>query len=99
MSRRRPPSLSYLILLIFLGVFFVLFIYSSLNLKNIDYGYRLQELLDREKKLVEEIDRLRAEKSKLLNLARIEKIVIEQLGYQYPQNGQILKVIADGQQN
>ncbi len=77
-------------------IFIVLFIYSSLNLKNVDLGYRQHELLQAEKKLRLEIDSLQAQKAELLNLERMEKIVREQLGYQYPEAGQIIKVVEHG---
>jgi len=76
-------------------IFLVLFIYSSLNLKNVDLGYRQHELLLAEKKLRLEIDSLQAQRAELLNLERMEKIVVEKLGYQYPVAGQIIKVIED----
>ena len=77
-------------------IFFVLFIYSSLNLKNVDLGYHQHELLMTEKRLRLEIDSLLARRAELLNLERMEKIVMEKLGYQYPQAGQIIKVVEDG---
>jgi hypothetical protein len=77
-------------------IFFILFIYSGLNLKNVDLGYQQHELLLAEKKLRLEIDSLQARRAQLLNLERMEKIVMEKLGYQYPQPGQIIKVIENG---
>ncbi len=65
-------------------IFFILFIYSGLNLKNVDLGYQQHELLLAEKKLRLEIDSLLARRAQLLNLERMEKIVVEKLGYQYP---------------
>jgi len=76
-------------------IFVILFTYSSLNLKNVDLGYQQHELLQQEKKLRAEIDRLQAQKSILLNLERMEKIAIEKLGYQYPETDQIIKVVED----
>lgn len=80
-----------LLILTGLLIFIVLFAYSSLNLKNIDYGYRLQELNQKERRLREEIDRLKAEKAKLFNLERVERIAREKLGYEYPQSGQVIQ--------
>jgi len=77
-------------------IFLVLFIYSSLNLKNVDLGYRQHELLLAEKQLRQEIDSLQASKAGLLNLERMERVAIEELGYQYPQAGQIIKVVENG---
>jgi cell division protein FtsL len=77
-------------------IFLVLFIYSSLNLKNVDLGYRQHELLLAEKQLRQEIDSLQACKAGLLNLERMERIAIEELGYQYPQAGQIIRVVENG---
>jgi cell division protein FtsL len=77
-------------------IFLVLFIYSSLNLKNVDLGYRQHELLMAEKQLRQEIDSLQACRAGLFNLERMERIARDELGYQYPQEGQIIKVIDNG---
>jgi cell division protein FtsL len=74
-------------------IFAILFTYSSLNLKNVNLGYQQHDLLQQEKKLRAEIDRLQAQKALLLNLERMEKIVMEKLGYQYPETDQIVKVV------
>jgi len=74
-------------------IFVILFTYSGLNLKNVDLGYQQHELLQQEKKMRAEIDRLQAQKAVLLNLERMEKTVVEKLGYQYPESGQIITVI------
>jgi cell division protein FtsL len=74
-------------------IFAILFTYSSLNLKNVNLGYQQHDLLQQEKKLRAEIDRLQAQKAFLLNLERMEKIVMEKLGYQYPETDQIVKVV------
>ena len=73
-------------------VFIVLFTYLSLNLKTIDFGYELQELIELKDQLQEEIDKLKSDKARLLNLERVEKEVTEKLGYQYPQPEQFIKV-------
>ncbi len=88
------PVSRYLLGIMFMA-FVVLFVYSSLNLKNIDFGYRLQELKQREKILNDELGRLRAEKSSLLKLERVERIVRNRLGYQYPAPEQLIKVFED----
>ena len=82
----RPATLTVVAVLAIV----VLFVFSSLNLKNIDYGYRIQELLQRQTALAEQIDRLRAERSQLLNLQRIESIAVQQLGFAYPEPGQVI---------
>jgi cell division protein FtsL len=74
-------------------IFAILFIYSSLNLKNVDLGYQQNELLQQEKKLRTEIDQFQAQKALLLNLDRMEKIVMGKLGYQYPEADQIIRVV------
>lgn len=80
-----------LILVTIVG-FILLFTFLSLNLKTVDFGYELQELVVKELKLKEEIDKLRSEKAGLLNLKRVEQLVIHKLGYQYPQPDQFIKV-------
>jgi len=79
--------------------FIILFTYSSLNLKNIDYGYERQKLLEQEKELQEEIDKLKAQRAMLLNLKRVEKIVTEKLGFQYPNQDQIVMVESEKRTN
>lgn len=73
-------------------VFILLFTYLSLNLKTIDFGYELQELTELRDQLQEEIDKLKSDKARLLNLERVEKVVTEELGYQYPEPEQFIKV-------
>jgi cell division protein FtsL len=73
-------------------VFILLFTYLSLNLKTIDFGYEQQELTEVKLQLQEEIDRLKSEKASLLNLERVEKVVTDKLGYQYPEPDQFIKV-------
>ncbi|MBN2344980.1 MAG: hypothetical protein JXO51_01230 [Candidatus Aminicenantes bacterium] len=94
MEKRNDRRLAVLAFFIFL----VLFIYSSLNLKNVDLGYRLHELLLAEQELRLEIDSLRARKAEWLNIERMERIVIGELGYQYPAAGQIIKVVENGRE-
>jgi len=84
-------SRGLIILLAALG-FILAFTYMSLNIKTVDYGYELQELATRKERLKEEIDKLKSRKAQLLNLERVEKRVIEELGYQYPTPEQIIKV-------
>ena len=76
-------------------LFTLLFTYSSLNLRNTDYGYEKQRLLNRKKQLKEEIDVLSARRAELLDLERVEKIVVGKLGYRYPVEGQIIKVAGE----
>lgn len=92
--KKKKSSNSVFILIAFI-VFILVFTYLSLNLKNIDFGYELQELMEQEKNLREEIDKLKAQKAKLLNLERVEDIVIKKLGYQYPEPDQFIKVFED----
>ncbi len=86
---RLPGGMLVLLMVI---VFIVLFTYLSLNLKTIDFGYELQELIEQKDQLQEEIDKLKSDKARLLNLERVEKEVTEKLGYQYPQPEQFIKV-------
>jgi cell division protein FtsL len=95
MTTKKDNSLGGLFILMMVVVFILLFLYSSLNLKDIDYGYKIQELHEKEKKLTEEIDQLKAEKANLLNLKRVENIVVSRLGYQYPEPEQFIKVFEE----
>jgi cell division protein FtsL len=94
-GRNRSRSTLRLAVLAFF-IFLVLFIYSSLNLMNVDLGYRQHELLLAEGQLRQEIDSLLARKAGLLSLERAEQVAREELGYQYPQAGQIVKVVEQG---
>ena len=89
----KAATTGILILITFM-VFILLFTYLSLNLKNIDFGYEMQKLVTHERQLKEEIDKLKCDKARLLNLERVEKKVIEELGYQYPDPDQFIRVIA-----
>ena len=92
MKKENKQSISGVFILIAFFIFILLFTYSSLNLKNIDYGYKMQNLLQKQKKLKEEIDRLKARKAILLNLERVEKVVMKRLGYRYPEPEQFIKI-------
>lgn len=80
------------VVLIGVVTFILIFTYLSLNLKNIDFGYEMQEKIVYREKLREEIAELKSHKAQLLNLKRVEKEVMEKLGYQYPQPEQFIKV-------
>ena len=97
MSRRRAFLFNGVFILLTFLVFLLLFTYSSLNLKSIDYGYRMQALTQTEKRLIEEIDKLKSDKAKLLDLERVEKLVMKKLGYRYPDPGQFIKVFDSSQ--
>jgi len=93
MSQRKKSPVDFRLAILAFFIFVVLFTYSSLNLKNVDLGYQQHELLQQEKAMRTELDRLQAQKALLLNLERMEKIVMEKLGYQYPEPDQIIKVV------
>lgn len=92
MSRRSRSASSLRLAVLAFFIFLVLFVYSSLNLRIVDLGYRQHELLQAEARLHLEIDSLRAQKAGLLSLERMEKVACEELGYQYPEAGQIIKI-------
>lgn len=96
MNRRNRSRSALRLAVLAFFIFLVLFIYSSLNLVNVDLGYRQHELLLAEGRLRLEIDSLLARKAGLLSLERAERIAREELGYQYPQAGQIVKVVEQG---
>jgi cell division protein FtsL len=99
MSRPKKSLADFRLAILAFFIFVVLFIYSSLNLKNVDLGYQQHELRQQEKKMRAEIDSLQAQKASLLNLERMEKIAMEKLGYQYPEPGQIIKVVENDNGN
>lgn len=92
--KKKKTSTGIIILIAFV-IFVLAFTYLSLNLKNIASGYEMQDLIEKEKLLEEEIDKLKAQKAELLNLNRVEEKVMKELGYQYPQPDQFLKVFDD----
>ncbi|MCP5046852.1 MAG: hypothetical protein GY940_06750 [bacterium] len=94
-NKKKSPGAGGVLVLVTVVGFILIFTYMSLNLKNIDFGYEMQELASKEKALKEEIDKLKSEKARLLNLKRVEKLVMEKLGYQYPQPDQFIKVYED----
>ena len=96
-SRMKPRAATGngLWVLVSIITFILIFGYLSLNLKNVDFGYEMQELSEREQELKEEINKLRAAKASLLNLERVEDIVINKLKYQYPEPEQFIKVFED----
>lgn len=91
----KPGTGNGLWVLVSIITFILIFGYLSLNLKNVDFGYEMQELSEREQELNEEINKLRAAKASLLNLERVEDIVINKLKYQYPEPEQFIKVFED----
>ena len=93
MSRQKKSLADFRMAMLVFFIFVILFIYSGLSLKNVDLGYQQHELLQQEKAMRAGIDRLQAQKALLLNLERMEKIAMEKLGYQYPETGQIIKVV------
>jgi cell division protein FtsL len=95
MSKKGKTPVNFRLAILAFFIFVILFTYSGLNLKNVDLGYQQHELLQQEKKMRMEIDRLQAQKALLLNLERMEKIAIEKLDYQYPEPDQIIKVVED----
>jgi len=99
MSKQGKTLVDFRLAILAFFIFAILFTYSSLNLKNVDLGYQQHDLLQQEKKMRAEIDRLRAQKALLLNLERMEKIAMEKLGYQYPETDQIIKVVEDGNED
>jgi len=92
---KKKNNYGKLIALIAFVLFTLLFTYSSLNLRNTDYGYEKQKLTKKKRELRESIDVLSARKAMLLDLNRVERIVVQKLGYDYPKKGQIIKVYGE----
>lgn len=92
MKKKRTLLFNGVFILVTFLVFLLLFTYSSLNLKSIDYGYKMQALNQQEKRLIEEIDKLKSVKARLLDLERVEELVMKKLGYRYPDPSQFIKV-------
>jgi cell division protein FtsL len=93
MLKKKTSNRKWLLMTVI--AFILVFIYLSMNLKSIDSGYEMQELFEKKQELKEEISKLQAEKASLLSLDRVEKVVIAELGYQYPQPDQFIKVFAE----
>jgi len=89
-SRRRRPNITVLVFVVLVLV--ILFAYTRLNLETIDSGYQMQDLLDKEKRLREEIDKLQAARARQLNLENVDKVARQSLGLQPPQAQQVVKV-------
>lgn len=73
-------------------VFVLLFTYSSLNLKNIDFGYKMQALKQEADSLRIEIDKLRARRAFLNNLERVDSVARRQLDLAPPREDQLIRV-------
>lgn len=97
MKKNESETHKALWLPVSIAAFILIFCYLSLNLKNIDFGYEMQELAEEETVLEEQINKLKAEKASLLNLERVESIVINKLNYQYPEPDQFIKVFDEGE--
>jgi cell division protein FtsL len=85
----------YLPVILVIIIFLIIFTYLSMNLKSRHHGYEIENLTMRQSKLKNEIDKLLVKKERLLNLERVERIVINELHYQVPVPEQILKVDID----
>lgn len=96
MKKKKASNLIWL--LVTTIAFILVFTYLNMNLKSIDTGYEMQELLDHERELKEDIIKLQAEKASLLNLDQVEKRVTTELGYQYPQADQFIKVFKESEE-
>lgn len=99
MKKNESESHKAMWLPVSIAAFILIFSYLSLNLKNIDFGYEMQELTEKEMALKEQINKLKAEKASLLNLERVEDIVINKLNYQYPEPDQFIKVFDEEESN
>jgi len=94
MMKNKKSTIGLLILIGIL-VLVLIFVYLNLNLKSRELGFQFQNLIEKEKKLEKEIDRLRAKKAELLDLGRVETEVTQKLHYQYPEPDQFIKVFED----
>ena len=80
MKKKRAILFNGVFILITFLVFLLLFTYSSLNLKSIDYGYKMQALSQQEKRLMEEIDKLK------FDLHMIDQYIVRIEGHVYYQS-------------
>ncbi|MDY0297583.1 MAG: hypothetical protein RB296_09730 [Acidobacteriota bacterium] len=72
-------------------LFILLFTYSSLNLKNIDYGYKMQALTQQVEALEIEIDKLRAERAFMVSLERVDRLARSRLDLAPPTADQVIR--------
>lgn len=94
MMKNKKSTIGLLILIGAL-VLVLIFVYLNLNLESRELGFQFQELIEKEKSLKEEIDKLKAERALLLNLGRVEEKVTRELHYQYPEPDQFIKAFED----
>lgn len=92
-ANKKPSSGTWFLVTLLAVV--ILFGYLTMNLKTVDYGYEMQELRQQQRRLKEDINRLKAQKASLMNLDQVEKRVIDDLGYRYPESHQFIKVYED----
>ncbi|MBN1196279.1 MAG: cell division protein FtsL [Candidatus Aminicenantes bacterium] len=94
--RRRTAAVS--IFVVFM-LFILLFTYSSLNLKSIDYGYKMQALNQQVETLEIEIDKLRAERAFLVSLERVDRLARSRLGLAPPTPDQVIRAVRRSREN
>ncbi len=94
MKGKTPPPRRNIGVAVFVGfmVFVLLFTYSSLNLKSIDFGYKMETLKQEADALRIEIDKLRASRAFMINLERVDTIAREQLKLLPPREDQVIRV-------
>jgi len=87
-ARRRTAAVAVFVTFM---LFVLLFTYSSLNLKNIDYGYKMQALKQKVETLRIEIDKLAAERAFLVSLDRVDRLARTRLGLEPPRQDQVIR--------
>lgn len=87
-ARRRTAAVAVFVTFM---LFLLLFTYSSLNLKNIDYGYKMQALKEQVDTLQIEIDKLEAERAFLVSLERVDHLARTRLGLAPPSREQVIR--------
>jgi cell division protein FtsL len=90
MYRKQESLLRFLVwpLLMFVvasGIFGVIWLRSSIT----SLEYRLGELKVREQKLTMEERNLLAKKENILSIAKIEKVAIKDMGFQFPDRSRV----------
>jgi len=90
--RRRNAAVAVFVTFM---LFVLLFTYSSLNLKNIDFGYKMQALKQQVEVLQIEIDKLRAERAFLVSLDRVDRLARSRLGLAPPSQDQVIRAVRE----
>ncbi len=90
MRKRNKQSETFKIFIIGIIIVILFIFYLWHHMEGIKLGYKIEKLKREKEVLNEEIKKLKLKKMNYLNLERVEKIAVEELGLTYPKSEQII---------